>query len=192
MAAGGGGAHDRYRTSDTYHPGYSTGGYGGALIGGNASGGYAGQDGSGGSQTAGGAGNGSGAQAGTFGTGGYKDSSTGATSGSVGSGGYGYWGGGSGGYGYYNGGGGGGSSFISGYPGCVAIAADGDTTAKTGAGEEKAAHYSGKVFVQAVTIGDTEYTTAMLTGNAEMPAPDGGTETGHSGGGYARVVYLGK
>jgi hypothetical protein len=189
VAAGGGGAHNRAR-ADGGQTGYSTGGFGGALTGGNASNGT--QNGLGGSQTAGGAGGGGGHSqhgvAGAFGTGGDAFIVE-----SIGSGGYGYWGGGSGGYNGANGGGGGGSSFISGYAGCAAITGSGNTTPKTDSDATvKATHYSGKVFVPSVIIGGTEYTTVMIAGNAEMPAPDGGSETGHSGGGYARVTYLGK
>ena len=32
----------------------------------------------------------------------------------------------------------------------------------------------------------------MIAGNETMPSPNGGTEVGHSGNGYARITYLGK
>jgi hypothetical protein len=200
VAAGGGGSHNRGRT-DVTGSGYSTGGSGGGLIGGSGSGGDSGQNGGGGSQTAGGKGDGQDGRGGTFGTGGYVSSA----SESIGSGGGGYWGGGSGGYRNFNGPGGGGSSFISGWGGCVAItgtildsgegAITRDTAAKTGSDEEIAAHYSGKVFVPSITIDGIEYTTVMKAGNEEMPLPtgeEGATETGHSGDAYARIIYLGK
>lgn len=31
--------------------------------------------------------------------------------------------------------------------------------------------------------------TTLTAGNASMPAPGGGTETGHSGTGYIRITY---
>jgi type II secretory pathway pseudopilin PulG len=96
------------------------------------------------------------------------------TAGSFGIGGSGCGGGG----GYYGGGGawcargaGGGSSFISGYNGCNAITPDGTHT-------NQPVHYSGYVFTN----------TQMIAGNASMPSPTGGTETGHSGNGYARIT----
>ena len=30
----------------------------------------------------------------------------------------------------------------------------------------------------------------MTAGNASMPTPGGGTETGHSGNGYARITFV--
>ena len=93
------------------------------------------------------------------------------------SGGFGYGGqglafGSGGGGGYYGGGGGvqsdsgdgaggGGSSYISGYSGC--------------------------------TVYSTTYTffnAIMVDGNASMPTPTGGTETGHAGNGYARITFV--
>jgi hypothetical protein len=53
----------------------------------------------------------------------------------------------------------GGSSYISGYAGCVTS-------------------NSGKVFAN----------TVMIAGTAEMPAPAGGTEIGHAGDGFARIT----
>ena len=193
VAAGGGGSHDKSTSGLVNAAGYSIGGFGGGLTGGVANSGA--PSGGGASQTAGGAAGGGSVKgkAGTFGTGALPNN----TNESVGSGGYGYWGGGSGSHDSGNGGGGG-SSFISGYEGCVAITGTitsenpitRDTAAKQG--PDAATHYSEKVFVPSVTINGTAYTTEMISGNAAMPAPDGGTEIGHSGGGYARVVYLGK
>ena len=90
---------------------------------------------------------------------------------------------GAGGNGYYSGqsststtGGGGGSSFISGHPGCNAISASSTSANITHTGSPN--HYSGKVFTS----------TQMIAGNATQTKPGGGTETGHSGNGYARIT----
>ena len=74
--------------------------------------------------------------------------------------------------------GGGGSSFISGYTGCDAISESSteDNIIHTG----QPNHYSGKVFTNPV----------MIAGNATMPKPNGGTETGHSGDGYAIISWI--
>lgn len=95
----------------------------------------------------------------------------------------GIWGGG--GNGYYSGytatvspwfmGGGGGSSFISGYTGCNAISANSTENNIVHTGLPN--HYSGYVFSNAV----------MKAGNEVMPSPKGGTETGHTGNGYAII-----
>ena len=74
---------------------------------------------------------------------------------------------------------GGGSSFISGYPGCIAI--DKESTVNNIITTESPNHYSGKIF------SDSE----MIAGNTTMPSPSGSTETGHSGNGYARITYIG-
>ena len=99
------------------------------------------------------------------------------------------WGGG--GNGYYSGyssenreyaglytGGGGGSSFISGYPGCNAIAESSTESNIIHTGKPN--HYSGKVFTNSV----------MIAGNAIMPKPGGGTGTGHSGDGYCIISWI--
>ena len=72
----------------------------------------------------------------------------------------------------------GGSSFISGYSGCDAIAESSteDNIIHTG----QPNHYSGKVFTNPI----------MIAGNASMPKPKGGTETGHSGEGYAIISWI--
>jgi len=93
-----------------------------------------------------------------------------------------------GGGGYYGGGhgvhpsnswtgGGGGSSFISGYPGCDAIAESSTENNIVHTGQPN--HYSGKAFTNSV----------MIAGNASMPSPSGGTETGHEGNGYATITW---
>jgi len=89
-----------------------------------------------------------------------------------------------GGSGYYGGsagnhaGGAGGSSFISGYPGCNAISANSTEDAIVHTGQPN--HYSGYVFTNSV----------MKAGNETMPSPSGGTETGHTGNGYAIITQL--
>ncbi|SFW48642.1 Glycine rich protein, partial [Prevotellaceae bacterium HUN156] len=91
------------------------------------------------------------------------------------------WGGG--GNGYYSGysdttthGGGGGSSFISGHSGCNAIKESSTSGSISHSGSPN--HYSGLVFTS----------TQMIAGNATQTKPGGGTETGHSGNGYARIT----
>ena len=88
-----------------------------------------------------------------------------------------------GGGGYYGGyaencAGSGGSSFISGYPGCNAISesSTSDNIIHTGLPD----HYSGYIFAN----------MKMIAGDSQMPAPSGGTETGHSGNGYARITFV--
>ena len=94
-------------------------------------------------------------------------------------------GGAGGGGGYYgggaatrgHGGGGGGSSFISGHTGCNAISSSSTENNIVHTGQPN--HYSGKVFTN----------TVMKAGNESMPSPNGGTETGHSGNGYAKITW---
>ena len=82
---------------------------------------------------------------------------------------------------------GGGSSYISGYTGCVAVAGAGNTSPKSGCttGTTNVAcsyHYSGLKF---------SYTN-MIAGNASMPTPAGtAVETGHSGAGAAKITLVG-
>jgi hypothetical protein len=71
--------------------------------------------------------------------------------------------------------GGGGSSFISGYAGCNAIDEAGVHTGSPN-------HYSGKIFNNPL----------MIAGNSTMPNPSGGTETGHLGNGYVRIILAGR
>ena len=126
--------------------------------------------GDGGKQTRGGIG----CSNGTFGIGGGK-----AESGNSGNGG--------GGGGYYGGsssdecqdyGGGGGSSFISGHFGCDAIKSS--STEKEIVHTGQPYHYSGYFFRDSL----------MISGDKNMPAPDGGTEKGHSGNGAIRITIL--
>lgn len=89
-----------------------------------------------------------------------------------------------GGGGYYGGGspshvgGSGGSSFISGYLGCNAITESSTASNVVHTGTPN--HYSGKIFTEAI----------MIAGNANMPSPDGGTETGHSGNGACIISWF--
>ena len=73
---------------------------------------------------------------------------------------------------------GGGSSFISGYTGCNAISSTSTSTNIVHTGQPN--HYSGYVFTN----------TVMKAGNEVMPSPTGGTETGHSGNGYALITWM--
>ena len=181
IAAGGGGIF--YENDDIIE----NGGYGGALVGGNAIitlnyPGY-GTGGSGGTQTTGGfdyeptgpnnipKGNYS---YGEFGVGGYRrDYYTAGLYCASGGGG-----------GYYGGGGsahvhsaGGGSSFISGHTGCNAISESSTSSNIIHTGQPN--HYSGYIFTN----------TVMKAGNESMPKPTGGTETGHSGNGYCKITW---
>ena len=102
------------------------------------------------------------------------------TSGYGGGGGSGYYGGANG----YGRTGAGGSSYISGYEGCIAIKSATDRTPKatTYSKIEDSYHYSGKIFTQGI----------MIAGNQEMPQPNDDNSVGHSGNGYARISYVGK
>ena len=91
----------------------------------------------------------------------------------TGGGGGGWWGGLS----IFGRGGGGGSSFISGMSGCVAMSTDGTQNTS----------------INYMTINGTIYSfisPVMKDGASSMPAPSGGTETGHSGNGYARITFV--
>ena len=180
VAAGGGGAQH-------YHTG-SNGGYAGGLIGQNGF--YSSNpDNShdpytvsiGATQTSGGKG-GIGENSspdGTFGIGGNGNVSFSGESSWGSGGGSGYYGGGGGGVNHWIvGSGSGGSSFISGYSGCDAIAessTEGDIIHTN-----QPNHYSGKVFINPV----------MIDGGSVMPKPRGGTETGHSGNGYCIISWI--
>ena len=101
-----------------------------------------------------------------------------------------------GGAGYYGGAGGsqatsnnkgapGGSSYISGYLNCIGVTSDTDLTpinpdlkALT---IEDSYHYSGMIFIEPVLLDGKSST---------MPSISGGTETGHSGYGYARITFI--
>ena len=91
-----------------------------------------------------------------------------------------------GGSGYYgggaanraHGGGGGGSSFISGYLGCNAISESSTSNNIIHTGSPN--HYSKYLFTN----------SQMIDGASSMPSPTGGTETGHTGNGYARITFV--
>lgn len=156
------------------------GGAGGALTGINGT--YTGNGGmgGGGTQTSGGV---SSNRIGKFGVGGdgyvTQPNSPNCNDGYAGGGGYYGGGGGTGGSASCSpantGHGGGGSSFISGYPGANSVNMLGVHTGQPN-------HFSGLVFANA----------NMIAGNAVMPAPLGGTQTGNSGNGYARITVLKK
>ncbi|SNU04809.1 Glycine rich protein [Prevotellaceae bacterium MN60] len=168
VAAGGGGPQDYYDGYDYRCPG----GYAGGLTGGSAStkhypsGTYIS---SGAAQTSGGICSSYPAWKGGFGY--VADSGHGR-------GGMGYYGGGSGPYmDCLCGAGSGGSSFISGHSGCNAI--NESSTDKFNMSHRGiSTHYSGKIFTN----------TQMIAGNATQTKPGGGTETGHSGSGYCRII----
>lgn len=102
-----------------------------------------------------------------------------------------------GGSGYYGGyakvwaGGAGGSSFISGYSGCNAIAES--STSSNIVHTNQPNHYSGKVFTNAVMIDGAgcNWSTGSATNcGANQPQPDGTNAIGHAGNGYARITLL--
>jgi hypothetical protein len=184
VAAGGGGACDGTVTPETEIRGKSylyNGGYGGALTGGSGTG-HPLAFGTGGSQTAGGlggtpgGGNGVWGKGGTFGQAPLRSPMAGGQSESVGGGGGGYYGGGSGGHQSQNGTGGGGSSYIDGFDGCVA--------------KDKTTNAAGRTILTPMIADGVTYQTRMIAGNAEMPRPDGGKETGHSGIGAWKITYI--
>ena len=167
---------------------------GGALTGLNGLTGGGGAGGSsGGTQISGGVSGGSGATNGTFGVGGngYNSDPQNPNGNDGTGGGGGYYGGGGGRGGVATttsnnrGFGGSGSSYISGYEGCIAIKSATDVTPKvsTYSKIEDSYHYSGKIFENPI----------MIAGNASVPTHDGqGTMTGNSGNGYAKITYIGE
>lgn len=95
--------------------------------------------------------------------------------------------------GYYSGEGGqgtnagGGSSYISGYLGCIAIKSQSETTPICTQEEANtniacSYHYSGYKFSN----------MRMIGGNKEMPSPNGTKEKGHTKDGYARISLIRK
>ena len=119
-----------------------------------------------------------------------KDASRLGTNTCYGGGGGGYWGGGQASDGAsYHGrseyGGFGGSSYISGYSGCVAVlsgTSDSNITFRTETNAvTKASHTSGYVFTS---------NTSMINGDTSMPVPTAatGTMTGNNDSGYARIT----
>ena len=114
---------------------------------------------------------------GSFGIGGNHGKNTNYDHGGGGGGGY-YGGGGGSANSYIVGSGAGGSSFISGYIGCDAIAES--STEGNIIHTNQPNHYSGKVFLNPV----------MIDGGSIMPKPKGGTETGHTGNGYCIISWI--
>jgi hypothetical protein len=172
IVAGGGGGACTYNTNVNGAPA-------GSLLGfsGNGNGGVTGNNATGGEQT----------QGGLHGTGDHmypnsKRAGFGYTYYNyvtTGGGGNGYYAGGNGNHGSGTvGSGGGGSSFISGYSGCDAIKESSTESNIQHSGSPN--HYSGYLFTN----------SAMITGNAIMPSPLGGTETGHCGNGCCIISYI--
>lgn len=173
VSSGGGGMSTQTNYS------HSKGGSGGTLIGGNGETVYydVNSYGLGGTQVSGGKNAYNDENAGAFGIGGNINGAI-----VTGTGGGGYYGGGAS-YEVMNklglSSGGGGSSFISGYDGCDAIAENSteDNIIHTG----QSVHYSGYKFNNAV----------MYAGNEEMPTHDGtSTMIGNSGNGYAKISLI--
>lgn len=168
VAAGGGGCGGPFTNPADANP--CPGGYGGGLSGGAGTGTtpeYSSRQASGGTQTSAGSHPIGGGYEGAFGYANQNGSM------SYGGGGGGGWYGGGRGHGT---GGGGGSSFISGHTSCNAI--NPSTGAHLGASTT-------------MTINNVNYkftSTSMKAGNASQTKPGGGTETGHSGNGYARIT----
>ena len=182
MVAGGGGGAYSYGYSNNYR---HTGGSGGGLTG-NSGTYYNTCQSTGGTQI----------------SGGVCDSNT-AVFGSFGFGGNGaYWGSGGGG-GYFGGSGrfdmsdsgsgaGGGSSYVSGYTGCIAIAGENSITARSAhnvlcepgtTDPECSYHYSGNIFLSPV----------IIDGSSSMPSKNGGENViGNSGDGKVKITYLGE
>ena len=113
---------------------------------------------------------------------GYGNQSTGSA---CAGGGGGYWGGGASDFGSI-----GGSCYISGHPGCIAIASASSTSPSTSGSEnsiERSTHYSGKVFRNTKMIDGTGHVWTTDIGGLElMPNPSGGSYgsgAGHSGNG---------
>ena len=174
MVAGGGGGTSNWSNS-------AAGGFAGGLTGANGllnPGGAAHTLATGGTQIAGG--NPGGSSASTIGTKGIFGKGGPSQIGHGGGGGGGYYGGGGG--GYIGGGvssGAGGSSYISGYDGCIAI--DETSTSSNIIRLANSTHYSNKIFSNPV----------LIAGNLEMPALGAATQTGNSGNGVAIFTYIG-
>jgi len=212
---GGSGATDIRLTSGTWNNAASlrsrimvAGGSGASSNGDSSAGGligYTGSDynnGTGGTQIAGGT---SSSQAGGFGYGGKGRSSAPGSPNNNDplGGGSGYYGGGGGLGGTavsagnnHKGSGGGGSSFISGHAGCIAIKSETDQTPKvtTYSKREDSYHYSGKIFTDTVMIDGQGYNWTTVKGEkTDMPTHDlTSTMTGNAGNGYARITYIGE
>ena len=182
VAAGGAGIYSATGSSGVQAP--AGGGYGGALTGGSSYyygslDGYSSLTPSGGTQTTGGQSVNEWNRTWYENTyiGGFGYGATGANS--YGGAGGGYWGGASGNWKP----GAGGSSYISGYKGCVAVASSESNSPKSGCSNgttnvECSYHYSGKKFRK----------ITMKSGKEEMPTHDNlSTMTGNEGNGYAAI-----
>ena len=185
VAAGGGGVHQSNCSTDDQS--ITNGGAGGTLTG--IAGDYSHRIGysvitpTGGTQTSGGqsvnewtATSYDNSYPGQFGLG-----ASGNPAGSYGGGGGGYWGGAAGKWKP----GGGGSSYISGYTGCVAIESETNSNPKSGCingttNNECSIHYSNKTFSD----------TVMIAGNTTMTDPKGSSTKGNTGNGYARITLV--
>ena len=221
MVAAGGGGEERW--SSIHYGGYGGGIEGGiGLAVGNEEVGWtvktptaqrASGSVTGGSQIAGGSDNTGWRVRGTSGTFGYGGNggaivASGGTAGKWGGGGGGgYWGGAGGGEtGPDTTGGGGGSSFISGHPGCIAIAGTGSTTPKGGTSTtsnltvSRATHFTGLYFTDTKMIDGAGYNCkanaagTSITRTAErMPNPSSSTNyasgRGHQGLGHVRIWW---
>ena len=115
----------------------------------------------------------------------------------------------SGGTGWYSGGtgphkdnlvgsGAGGSSYISGHPGSIAVTSASDTTPKCLEGSTSIAcseSWAGYTFTDTTMIDGSGYAWTTIKGDLQaMPNPAGGyyaSGEGHSGNGYAKILYLG-
>jgi hypothetical protein len=139
---------------------------------------------------------------GTFGSGGnanvdvYNDAGIRINS-YVSGGGGGYYGGSAGAcgpFGYWGGPGGGGSSFISGMTGCIAInpTSTANPRAQDTGANTTALNYNTALFGGSPTWADGGEITftgcSMVDGAGDMPNPGGGTMTGNSNPGYARIT----
>ncbi len=203
MVAGAGAGHGYYSANDTCAPGV-----GGGLTGYNATGNYNNSTatdyghGVGGSQVSGGNATNNTINGVTYTTKGSFGNASG-----IGANIYGYTGGGSG---YYAGSasmhvedGGGGSSYLSGYLGCLAI--NGNSTSdpralkdgctSTSRTFECSKHYSDLYFNDAVMIdgkGCNWSTGSAANCGENQPQPNGTNAVGHSGNGYAKITYIGR
>ena len=88
---------------------------------------------------------------------------------------------------FSNAAGGGGSSYISGHTGCVAVSSETSSLPKSGCtngttNNDCSIHYSGKFFTS----------TIIKNGSEVMPDSNGGTMTGNSGDGKAKISYIGE
>ena len=70
-----------------------------------------------------------------------------------------------------------GSSFVSGFDGCIAIKESDDNKIEA---SNSNIHYSGAYFSK----------SKILSGDKDIPSPTGITETGHSGDGFVRITFI--